>query len=122
MRRILFGLMLLCGAAASAKAQSVAGTWDAGMNTPGGSSSFKLLLRVRGDTVSGTVYRPNGEVTLTGAVRGDTLRFGYTIMYNESPFPLSVTARVFGDSLAGAVDFDGKGSAPFWAKRTKPNK
>ncbi|MEO5800180.1 MAG: hypothetical protein ABIZ70_12045 [Gemmatimonadales bacterium] len=122
MRRLVVLALLLLVPALSLQAQSVAGNWDAGMTTPGGSSSFKLLLRVKGDTVSGTVYRAAGEVTLTGVVRGDTLRFVYTILYNEAPFPLSVTARVIGDSLAGAVDFDGKGEQPFWAKRTKPNK
>lgn len=122
MRGILLGLGLIAGVTARSTAQSVAGTWDANMATPGGSSSFKLLFRMKGDSVSGTVYRPSGELPLAGVVRGDTLQFRYTIVYNDNPFPLSITVRVMGDSMAGTVDFDGKAQEPFWAKRQKPTK
>lgn len=122
MKGVAIGLMLLSGTVAPLAAQSassVAGNWDAGMATPGGSSSFKLLFRVTGDSVAGTVYRPSGEVTLKGVMKGDSLRFSYTILYNETPFALTVAAKVLPDSLSGTVDFDGRGSAPFWAKRSK---
>lgn len=122
MRGFLFALMVLGTATVPATAQSapsVAGTWEAGMATPGGSSSFKLLFRVSGDSVAGTVYRASGEVTLKGVMKGDSLRFSYTILYNETPFALTVAAKVLPDSLSGTVDFDGKGSAAFWAKRSK---
>lgn len=122
MRGVVLGLAILCGAVAPAAAQSaksVAGNWDASMATPGGSSSFKLLFRVTGDSVAGTVYRASGEVALKGVTKGDSVRFSYTILYNDTPFALTVAAKVLPDSLSGTVDFDGKGSAAFWATRSK---
>lgn len=122
MRSVVLGLAILSGAIATASAQSatsVAGTWNAGMATPGGSSAFKLLFRVTGDSVTGTVYRSSGEVALKGVTKGDSVHFSYTILYNETPFALTIAAKVLPDSLSGTVDFDGKGQAAFWAKRSK---
>lgn len=122
MYRIVVACALLVVPAAPLAAQSVDGTWDATMSTPGGSSSFKLLLRTTGDTVSGTVYRTSGEVSLAGMMKGDSLHFSYTIVYNESPFPLTVAVQVKGDSMTGMVDFDGKAQEPFSAVRQPPVK
>lgn len=120
MYRFLVAYSLLLIPAGPVAAQSVAGMWDATMATPGGTSSFSILLRTKGDTVTGTVFRPSGEVGLTGMVQGDSLHFAYVILYNEQPFPLSVAVRVMGDSMVGMVDFDGKAQEPFSAKRQKP--
>jgi hypothetical protein len=121
--RLLLAASLLLAVHAPVAAQSVAGTWHAIMTTPGGSSEFKIVLRTQGDSVSGSVFRPSGEVPLTGMVQGDSLHFRYTIMYNEQPFPLAVHVKVTGDAMSGMVDFDGKAEEPFSAKRqpaTKP--
>ncbi|HEX3928203.1 MAG TPA: hypothetical protein VHW65_09395 [Gemmatimonadales bacterium] len=102
-------------------AQSISGRWDAGMNTPGGSIPFGLVFQLRGDTVAGTVERSAGNVPLSGIIQRDTVVFSYTIDYNGNPLTLTMTAKVFRDSLSGMVDFDGKGSDAFWATRAKPD-
>lgn len=119
MKRLLLSLSLAAAVISSASAQSVSGTWDAGMNTPGGSSSFKILFQQKGDSVTGTVYRASGEVPLAGTVKGDTLRFGYTISYNENSVRVGMVARVVGDSMVGYVEFNENARDAFWARRQK---
>ena len=119
MKRLLLSLSLTAAVISTASAQSVSGTWDAGMNTPGGSSSFKILLQQKGDSVTGTVYRASGEVALAGTVKGDTLRFAYTISYNENSVRVAMVARVAGDSMVGYVEFNENARDAFWARRQK---
>lgn len=104
-------------AALSASAPTIAGEWDASMNTPGGVRNFKIVFQVAGDTVTGTVKRTMGDASLTGRIKGDTLTFSYTIDYNGNPLTLTMTAMVTGDSMKGIVDFGGAAQDDFWAKR-----
>jgi len=113
-------LAILLSVPACAAAQSLAGRWDAAMNTPGGEVDFGLILQVKGDTVTGTVKRAQGDVPLSGMVHGDSVWFSYTVLYNDNPFTLTMTARIAGDSLKGMVDFEGQASDLFWAHRAKP--
>jgi hypothetical protein len=125
----LFGAVLataLCTSAALAQpmiaADSIAGLWNASMETPGGTSAFQLDLKVRGDTLSGTVKRARGDVALIGTVKGNVVDFAYSIDYNGNPFTLSVHATVSGDTMTGTVDLGGNGEEPFSAKRVPAGK
>lgn len=93
------------------------GEWDATMDTPGGARSFKVVLQVDGEKVTGTVKRPAGDAPLTGTLKGDTLTFSYSITYNENTLLLTVVALVKGNSFAGTVDFNGNGEAAFSATK-----
>ena len=104
---------------AAAHSQSLAGDWNAAMNTPGGTISFRLTFRLKGDTISGTVHRSSGDVPLSGTIKGDTVTFGYIVQYNGHDLNLTMTARLVGDSLSGTVDFDGQGEDQFWAVRVR---
>jgi hypothetical protein len=118
MKRHLFAVLATFAALTTqTAAQSVAGEWDAAFNTPGGMRTFQLVFQVEGEQVTGTVKRQAGEVSLVGTVKGDTLSFSYTILYNENPLVLTITAKVRGDSLTGVVDFGGAAQEAFWAKR-----
>ena len=106
----------------SLAADSIAGLWDASMETPGGTSTFQLDLKVNGDTLSGTVKRARGDVSLSGTVKGNVVDFSYTIDYNGNPFTLSVHATVSGNTMAGTVDLGGNAEEPFSAKRVAAGK
>jgi hypothetical protein len=99
-------------------AQSIAGEWEATLHTPGGIRTVKMIFEVHGDTVTGTVKRPTGDVHLTGTVKVNAVKFSYTIDYNGNPLVLTVTATVTGDSMQGMVDFGGVAEDEFSAKRS----
>lgn len=104
----------------SATAQSIAGEWDASINTPGGARAFKILFKVDGEKLSGTVKRSAGDVPLTGTITGNVVKFSYTVIYNDNPLPLAVTATLDGDSMKGIVDMAGQAQEEFSAKRAAP--
>ena len=101
------------------QAPQIAGEWDASYNTPGGPRSFKIVFQAKGDSLSGTVKRSDGEVPLKGTIKGDQITFSYTIAYNNEALTLTIVAKVTGDSMAGTVDFAGMAQEEFSAKRVK---
>jgi hypothetical protein len=98
----VFGLMLTSSVSASAQT-SVAGEWDAVMNTPGGSVPLKLIFAVDGEKLTGTAKRSRGDVALVGTVKGSDIAFSYTIDYNGNPFTVSFSGKVDGDKINGVV-------------------
>ena len=101
-----------------ATAQSVAGTWNATVTTPNGGGTPTLTFAVKGDSVSGTVKRPTGEVVpLKGTIKGTDLTYTYTIEAQGQPVAVTVKAKVAGDSLSGTMDFAGQMTGQITAKR-----
>lgn len=108
MRTLLLSIAIAGSALATpALGQSIAGEWDATMNTPGGARTFKILFQVDGEKLTGTVKRPAGDVPLTGTVKDSLVTFRYTVDYDGNPLTLTMTATVKGDSMKGTVDFAG---------------
>ncbi len=119
MNRLLLSLLVATTALTSAAAsQSIAGQWDASMNTPGGVRNFTIDFQVSGDTVTGTVHRSSGDVPLRGTIKGNALKFSYTIKYNDNDLMLTMTTTVTGDTMKGTVDFGGAAEDEFSAKRS----
>lgn len=116
------GLILLGAGSMAAQSSSVAGEWDATMNTPGGSRPFKLVFKVDGEKLTGTVKRPTGEIPLQGTIKGNDISFSYTITYNGHDLELSLTGTVSGDTMGGNVSFGGNGDDEWSAKRTPAEK
>ncbi len=114
------GLVLFGSSAISAQTSSVAGEWDAAYNTPGGPRAFKLVFAVDGEKITGTAKRSNGDVPLTGTIKGDDISFNYTISYNGNGVLLSFTGKVKGDTMGGTVFFNEAASDEWSAKRTPP--
>lgn len=111
-------LSVLLAAPAPAAAQSIAGEWEASMETPGGTMSVsKVTFKVDGQKVTGTVKRAAGDAPLTGTIVGDTLRFAYTIEYNGNAFGMAVVALVTGNTMRGNISFGGQAEAAWTAAR-----
>ena len=111
----LFTIVLLVSAAIAQT--SVAGDWDGSFNTPGGARPFKLVLVVDGEKLTGTVKRANGDVPLTGTIKGDVINFSYTISYGGNDLTLLYSGKVVGDSMSGTVSFGGNAEESWTAKR-----
>lgn len=118
MKRLFLSLIVATAAlTTTVAAQSLAGEWDAAMNTPGGVRTFKIVFVVSGDTLSGTVKRAAGDVPLAGTIKGNVVTFSYTVNYNGNDLVLTMTAQVDGDTMKGTVDFGGAAEDEFSAKR-----
>ena len=118
---LVASMLVVSGSAlAQAKSKSVAGIWNASVTTPNGGGNPTLTFAVKGDSVSGTVKRPTGEVIpLRGTIKGSDLTYTYTISSNGQPVAVTVKAKVKGDSLSGTMDFAGAMTGQITAKRAK---
>lgn len=102
---------------AQAAPASVAGDWNASMNTPGGARQMTLVLNVDGETLTGVVKREAGDVPLKGTVKGNVVTFTYSVDYNGNALALTVTMTVAGDAMKGTVSFGGQAEDAFTATR-----
>jgi len=115
-------MFIVGGTNVSAQAKSVAGEWNASMNTPGGTRPFDLIFKVDGEKLSGTVKRASGDAALSGTIKGDDIQFSYTISYNGNNLTLSMTGKVKGDNITGTVYFSAEASDEWSAKRAPAKK
>ena len=123
-RSILYvaaSMLVVSGSAlAQGKGKSVAGIWNASVTTPNGGGNPTLTFAVKGDSVTGTVKRPTGEVVpLRGTIKGSDLTYTYSISSNGQTVPVTVKAKVVGDSLSGTMDFAGAMTGQITAKRAQ---
>jgi uncharacterized repeat protein (TIGR01451 family) len=111
---------LIAPATAIAQSKSIAGTWNATVKTPNGGGAPTLTFIVKGDSVTGTVKRPNGDVApLRGTIKGNNLTYTYTISNNGQDIATTVKAKVKGDSLSGTMDFAGQMTGEIKAARAR---
>lgn len=117
MRKLFAVLVASAISSTSLAAQSVAGTWDASYNTPGGPRTFKVVLVQDGEKLTGKVVRTQGESALVGTAKNDSVKFTYQIEYNGNKLDMNVAAKVTGGEMKGSVDFAGQAQEPFEAKK-----
>lgn len=117
MKKVLLAVALSFSALSTAAAQSVAGEWDASMNTPGGPRPFKILFMQEGEKLSGTVKRATGDVPLEGTIKGTAVKFRYMISYNGNPLSMEVSSTLDGNAMKGSIDIAGQMQEEFLAKR-----
>ena len=71
-----------------------------------------------GEKLTGTVKRASGDAPLTGTVKGDSVRFSYTIKYGDNELAVTIAAKVTGGTaMKGTVDFAGQVQESFEAKK-----
>ena len=113
---VLFAGFAFAGAgSAYAQTDSVAGEWDAMFTTPGGTSNFKIIFEVDGEKLTGTVKRSSGDRPLEGTIKGNDLKFSYSIFYNGNALLLSYTGKRDGDKISGLVFFGESGQSSDWS-------
>ena len=117
MKKLLLTVAMSLTALSTAAAQSVAGEWDASMNTPGGPRPFKVIFVQSGETLTGTVKRATGDVPLEGTIKGTAVKFRYMINYNGSPIAMEVTSTLSGNDMKGSIEIASQMQEEFVAKR-----
>jgi hypothetical protein len=113
-------LLLSVGLAVAATiAHDLTGKWDFAVVTENGTGTPTVTFKQEGEKLTGTYSsRMLGERTLSGSVKGDSLRF--TLSNTSSPDAVTMTfAGVIldKDRVKGNVDFGGMGGATFTGSR-----
>jgi hypothetical protein len=108
-------------AVAATLAHDLTGKWDFAVVTENGTGTPVVTLKQEAEKLTGTYSsRMLGERTITGSVKGDSMRF----VLSNTNSPEAVTMTFIGvildkDRVKGNVDFGGMGSATFTGIRQK---
>ena len=96
---------------------SADGTWNTVMNTPMGAQNGTLALKTDGNTLTGTLKSPEGEIELQdGTIDGDSLTWKADIT-QPMAMTLEFSATLDGDELKGDVKLGAFGNASFTGTR-----
>ena len=74
--------------AATALAADVTGTWNATVETPGGTGNPTFALKQDGEKLTGTYTGMLGKADLTGSVKGDKIEFQFEASYEGQKFTI----------------------------------
>ncbi|MEJ2090158.1 MAG: hypothetical protein P8Y69_17195 [Gammaproteobacteria bacterium] len=97
--------------------KSADGTWNTTMNTPMGAQNGTLTLATDGNTLTGKLSSPQGEIDLEdGTVDGDALSWKANIT-SPMAMTLEFSATVSGDEISGDVKLGAFGNATFSGTR-----
>jgi len=126
-RQVLFAALVLAVASAGLVAQDapkppkidVTGAWELTVEAPQGTMTSTATYKQEGEKLTGTHVGQMGELPLAGTVKGAEVAYTITIDAQGQQFTLTYTGKVNGDTITGAVDFGGMGSATWSAKRKK---
>jgi hypothetical protein len=96
---------------------SADGTWNTTMNTPMGAQNGTMTLTTDGNTLSGKLSGPQGEIDLEdGTVDGDNLTWKASIT-SPMAMTLEFSATLNGDEMSGDVKLGAFGNATFTGTR-----
>jgi hypothetical protein len=104
-RSPLLALALLLGFATAAFAADITGRWLGKVSTPNGDFELVYDFRVEGESLTGALSTPNGELPLSdGKVSGDNLSFTMTFGDNA----VAYTGVVKGDTIVLTSEWGGE--------------
>ena len=123
-RRSFPAALLLSMAAATAVAQrvfaDVSGKWDMTVAGPQGANESAVVFKQEADSLSGTIEsQMMGSARLSGSVKGDTVRFAFTVDVQGTQYELKASGAVKDkDNIAGSLEApNGVANFPFTMKR-----
>jgi len=104
MRSLMLTFALLIGAAVTAFAADVAGTWTAEFDTQVGIQKYVFTFKVDGEKLTGEAAAERmGEkatVPLTdGTVKGDQIAFTEALDFQGQKVPITYTGTIAGDEI-----------------------
>ncbi len=97
----------------------VSGKWTFTVDAPNGQTNSLATFKQEGEALTGTLeIEQFGTRQLTGSVKGDTVRFAFTIDMGGQIAEIQSTGVLKDkDSLAGQMELAGMGAFPWSAKR-----
>src|SRR5258706_13368187 len=118
LKTTLLTLSLLTASPAFAQT-TITGDWDVTVVSPQGTNTTPVSFTQDGDKVSGIFKSPQGQLPFdSGKMTGNDVTFTFTVNFQGTPLPITLTGKVDGASMAGAADFGGFAQGEWSAKRS----
>jgi len=115
----LLTVVLLGGALFAAEPAKVEGKWSASLQLESINSSPSLTFKQEGEKLTGSYQGYYGTSPLEGQVKENEIAFTVTMTIEGAKISGYFTGKVDGDSMGGAVEFEGAGSGKWNAVRAK---
>ena len=112
----MFAFVLAATAAAPLAQTSVAGEWVLTVNGPQGTVDTDASFKQSGEKVTGTFSSQLGETNVEGTMTGSTLSLAFSVVTQNGPIDIRMTAEVSGAEMKGSIDY-GMGTADFTGKK-----
>jgi hypothetical protein len=96
---------------------NLTGTWDLTVDTPMGARNMKLNATQTGETLTGAIASPRGEVPITGTVKGNAVAFMMKLNAQGMDMQIDYAGTVEGDSMKGTAKFGDMGNGTFTGKK-----
>jgi D-glucosaminate-6-phosphate ammonia-lyase len=104
-------------APAAPQAAGVTGTWELNVESPMGSRASDAVFTQNGETLSGKMISPRGEVPLTGTLKGNAIAFGLNVNVQGQDLQIDYSGTVTGDTMSGTVVFGSFGDGKWTGKK-----
>jgi hypothetical protein len=96
---------------------SAEGTWNINTQSPMGAQDGTLKLSTDGNTLSGTMSGPQGDIELTeGTVDGDNVAWKAEVT-SPMAITLECSGTIDGDNISGSIQLGSFGTATFSGSR-----
>jgi len=114
---IAFAMGAICSNGLAQGKVDPSGTWDLTIETPQGTRNGTALLKADGEKISGAMKRQQGDIPLTGTLKGSDITLVYTIKFQDQDLKVTLSGTAEKDSMKGNADFGGFAQGTWSAKR-----
>ena len=99
----------------------VSGKWTFTVDAPNGQTNSLGTFKQEGEALTGTLeIEQMGTRPVTGSVKGDTVRFAFSLDMNGQALEIQSTGVLKDkDSMTGQMELAGMGAFPWTAKRSQ---
>jgi len=119
--RVLTGIVLAAGLLTSAQlgaqATNVTGEWLFNVTTDQGGGTPTITFKQEGEKLTGKYAGQLGNADLTGTVKGNAIKFTFTIDAQGQQAPVSYDGTVEKNTMKGKLDIGGMVSGTFTATK-----
>jgi len=98
---------------------NVTGVWDVTVETSQSKANPILLLRQDGERLTGTYQGRVGEAKLEGTVKGNDIRFSFTLKFQDQPVRITYSGKIRREEMGGTVEFGDLSSGTWTAKKRR---
>lgn len=113
----VLALAVLTGAHLYAQAINVTGEWAFAVQTDQGGGNPTITFKQDGEKLTGKYVGQLGNADLTGTVKGNAIKFTFTIDAQGQQAPVSYDGTVEKNTMKGKLDIGGMVSGTFTATK-----
>jgi hypothetical protein len=114
----MLALPLLAAAQGNAGAS---GVWTLSVTSSAGTETAQAVVAEDNGRLTGIIASSRGQYPVEGTLTADSVTLRFTIRYEGSPLPITLTATPDAGQVSGRADFGGQESGTWTARRASSN-